>query len=250
MPSVTCELSGAVAVLTLCNADKRNALDGAMCAALAGHLDQLHEHARAAILTGDGDGAFSAGFDITELSAELQGDDQKHPFEQLMAAVARCPVPLIAAMRGVAHGGGLELAASCDVRIAHATVRMAMPPAKLGIVYRTPGLARFAALLGEGRARELFLTARSFTGEEAAAWGLVQRLVAEEAVLATAHAVAEEIAALPSAAVQGTRVAFEALLRRRAELQGDDGVEVERRRAAAWSSADAEAARRRFLTRR
>src|SRR5204863_217121 len=77
---------------------------------------------------------------------------------------------------GAAFGGGCELAASCDLRVGHAGVKLSMPPARLGIVYAARGLARFSALIGESRARELVLTARVLAAGRAAARGLSEHL--------------------------------------------------------------------------
>jgi len=116
---------------------------------------------------------------------------------------------------------------------------MGMPPARLGIVYPPRGLVRFAALVGESRARELFLTARTLTGQEAAGWGLLDHVVETDEVRERALAIAAEMAQLAPLAVQGTRRAFELLLRQRAALPDDAAAEVDALRAAAWASRDA-----------
>ena len=96
-----------------------------------------------------------------------------------------------------------------------------------------------SALVGDARARQLFLRARIITAEEAHGWGLVDELCPADLVDARAAAVAGELALLAPLAVQGMRVTFEALLRRRAALEGDDARDVAARREQAWRSADA-----------
>jgi enoyl-CoA hydratase/carnithine racemase len=239
--TVLVEPRGAVALITLSNPAKRNALDPVMCRALADALAGLASSgARAAVLTGDAAGkTFSAGFDLEALAGVDASAPADDPFEAMMDAVSRCPVPIVGALAGAAMGGGCELAAACDLRVAHAGVKLALPPARLGIVYAPRGLARLSALVGESRARRLFLTACTVTAADAHAWGLVDELVDGKDVLARALALAGEIAELAPQAVQGMRVTFEALIRRRAALEGADAAEVTRRRAAAWTSADA-----------
>lgn len=236
-----------VARVEIANPDKRNALDPELCDQLIEKLSSFHEtDTRAVVLTGAGTRAFCAGFDIAALSASVQGNAAGHPFERLITAVAGCEIPLIAALNGGAYGGGLELAATCDIRVAHAGVKMAMPPARLGIVYRTAGLARFSALVGESRARQMFLTARTIDANVASHWGLVDYVVDPEKVDSVAFELASEIAAHPPLATRGTRAAFEALLRRRAALEGADLHDIEHMRAEAWRSPEAEAARAAF----
>jgi enoyl-CoA hydratase len=236
------EDDGPVVVLTLSSPAKRNALDVVMCDALVAALASLPARgARAAVLRGDPAGrAFSAGFDLAALGeAAADPEAAQRIFERVLEAIAASPVPLVAALTGPAMGGGCEIAAACDLRVAHAAVKLGLPPARLGIVYPTRGLARFSALCGEARARQLFLLARTIAADEAHTWGLVDFLVPEGEVAARARALAGELAAHAPQAIQGMRLAFEALLRRRATLEGDDAEEIARRRAAAWRSADA-----------
>lgn len=242
-----------VAVLTLSNPAKRNALDPAMCQSLAAEIAAFAKSdVRAAVLTGDAAGkAFCAGFDLEALpSAGETPTAADDVFEHLMDTISRSPVPLIAALGGSAMGGGCELAAACDLRVAHAGVKLGLPPARLGIVYAPRGLVRLAALVGESRARRLFLTARTLDAQAAERIGLVDELVAEADVLPTALTLAAEIAQLAPLAVQGMRVTFEALLRRRAALDGAEGQAENERRAAAWRSEDAAEGRRAVAERR
>lgn len=245
------ERRGHVALLTLSNPAKRNALDPGLCGALASALAALAgDGVRAAVVTGEGDKAFSAGFDVDALGAAGGPLAAERSFEGLIDAVVASPVPLVAALNGVAFGGAFELAATCDLRVGHAGVKLGMPPARLGVVYAPRGLARFQALLGEARARELFLLARTLDAAEAAAWGLIDRLVAPGEVLPQALALADEMAALAPLAVQGIRRGFELLLERRAALEPPAAEEIARRRAESALSADGFEARRAFAEKR
>jgi enoyl-CoA hydratase/carnithine racemase len=252
-PELRSEREGDVAVLTLSNPSKRNALDPALCRILAAELGRLGERgARAIVLTGVAEGkAFCAGFDLEALpgagDAPTAADDV---FELLLEAVSACPVPLVGALNGAAMGGGCELAAACDLRVAHPAVKLGLPPARLGIVYAPRGLARLAAICGESRARQLFLTACTIEAPEALTWGLVDYIVPAEQVRSRALGLAQEMAELAPLAVQGMRQSFEALLRRRASLEGADAARISALREAAWRSQDASEGRRAALERR
>jgi enoyl-CoA hydratase/carnithine racemase len=241
------ERDGHVAVLTLSNPAKRNALDPALCRTLGQTLGSLAgEGARAVVLTGAPEGkAFCAGFDLDALpgagDAPTAADDV---FEQLLDAVAACPLPIVGGLNGPAMGGGCELAAACDLRVAHPATKLGLPPARLGIVYAPRGLARLSAICGESRARQLFLTACTVEAPEAQTWGLVDFVVPADQVRGRALSLAQEMAELAPLAVQGMRQSFEALLRRRATLEGADGEKIAGLREAAWRSADASEGRR------
>jgi enoyl-CoA hydratase/carnithine racemase len=224
---------GDVRVLTLDNPAKRNALDPQLCASLAQEIGAAAAGARALVLTGTGDKAFCAGFDLDALA------EAEAAFPQLIQAVAGSRLPIVCALNGVAFGGGAELAVTCDLRVAHPEVRFSMPPARLGIVYHPTGLARFAALAGESRARELFLTARVIDVDTAERWGLVDHVVPDDQVLAKALALAGEMAQLAPLAVQGMRRSFEILLAARATPPPGLTAELEALMTAAWKSDDA-----------
>src|SRR6185503_8614936 len=169
--ALTVERQDELAILTLDNPAKRNALDPPMLDALCDALAHLpSQGARAVVLTGKGDRAFSSGFDLTALSDEAA--IANNPLARALAAIAQGALPVIAALNGLAIGGGCELAATCDLRVAHPQVTLAMPPVRLGIVYSPSGLQRFVSLIGASRVRELFLTAQPGSAERALGWGL------------------------------------------------------------------------------
>jgi enoyl-CoA hydratase/carnithine racemase len=246
-----------VVVLTLHNPKKRNALDPEICAQLTAAITSLPTKGRVAVLTGDGSKAFCAGFDLDSLGgdkkrmssaeASLQAE---HAFDTLIDTVAACPIPIVCALNGVAMGGGLELAATCDVRVAHPEVMLGMPPAKLGIVYSPRGLLRFSALVGEGRARELFLCARTIDATEAHKWGLVNHLVGEIQVLPRAMALADAMSELAPIAVQGMRRSFEMILRSHLMVDAQSAGYLLALRQHAFQSADAAEARKAFAEKR
>jgi enoyl-CoA hydratase/carnithine racemase len=242
--SITVEKRDTVAVVTLVNPARKNALDPPMLDALVAALSSLAGEARAVVLTGDG-GIFSAGYDIRALPEGAP--PTANPLGAALSAVADGALPVVAALNGAAIGGGCELAATCDLRVAHAAVTLTMPPAKLGLVYSPFGLRRFVSLVGLSRAKELFLTAAPISAERALAWGLVDRVVPAGEVLATALQLANDIAANAPLAVAGMRRAFELIAPPIApEALAEIAALIDR----AWRSDDAAEARDAFREKR
>ena len=267
--AIAVERQDELAIVTLDNPKKRNALDPPMLDALCDALARLtDEGARAVVLTAAGDRAFSSGFDLTALSDEaaLIGEPSgarrdaseaalpprmpgliDNPLARALAAISGGALPVIAALNGLAIGGGCELAASCDLRVAHPQVTLMMPPVRLGIVYPPSGLQRFVALIGASRVRELFLCAQPISAERALGWGLVDRVVPEAEVLPCAIGLAREIARGAPLAVRGTRKILEELIPPLAPEVARQLAELQR---AAWISDDAREARQAFAEKR
>lgn len=200
-------------ILRIANPGRANALDATILDALASTLQAPPAAARVALLVGDGERHFSAGLDLGGAPgdpAEALRDGERR-LGAAAAAIADCPVPVIAVLNGAAAGGALELAIACDWRIAAAGARLAMPAARLGVVYAAEGLRRFVAAMGPGRARRLFLTGAPLTAEEALAMGLVEQVVEPAGLWAAARAAAAEVAAGAPQAVAGTRAVVRAL---------------------------------------
>jgi enoyl-CoA hydratase/carnithine racemase len=227
------------------NPPRRNALDPPLLEALVEALGTLPQKGvRALVLTGEGD-VFSSGYDIRALPEGVP--PTQNPLGPALAAIAEGPLPVVAALNGVAIGGGCELAATCDLRVAHVGVTLTMPPARLGLVYSPYGLRRFVSLVGESRTRELFLTAAPVTAERAQLWGLVDRVVAGEEVLPTALALAEAMADNAPLAVAGMRRVLELIAPPIApEALADIVALID----GAWRSEDAAEARAAFREKR
>jgi enoyl-CoA hydratase/carnithine racemase len=203
-----------VARLTISNPAKRNALDRPILDALAETLPALGD-ARCVLLTGAGD-IFSAGYDIGDFAPERLAEEAAelvaHPFQSALEALDAVAVPIVAALNGHAIGGGLELAMSCDLRVAAAGARMGMPPARLGLVYSHTGVRRFLDAIGAARTRELFLTAKLIDAETAASWGLVNEVVPRDAVAARGVSLAAEVASLAPLSQRGNKRVLRDLL--------------------------------------
>ena len=226
-----------VARLTISNPEKRGALDRALLEALVAALDRLD--ARCVVLTGEGR-AFCAGYDIEELMREGYDDgaESAHPFPAALAAIEAYPYPVLAALNGATIGGGLELAIACDLRIAADTVRLGMPPAKLGVVYATAGLNRFLTTIGAARTRELFLTGRRIDAATAERWGLVNEVAEAEALPQVALALAQEIAANAPLSLRGNKAGIRALVASAGELDAQTAAVLDADRRTAFESED------------
>jgi enoyl-CoA hydratase/carnithine racemase len=210
MPSETIELliDGTVATLRLNRPERMNALNDRMKSDLAKALDAI-DQARdiaAIIITGAGEKAFCAGADIKERSA---GEPTAAEFiaaqrrtHTLFGRIAELDRPVIAAINGVALGGGLEIALCCDVRLAAETARLGLTEVNLGVIPAGGGTQRLPRLIGAGRAKWLIMTGAMLSAAESAAIGLVDEVVPAHELAARARVLAETIAGKPPLAVR------------------------------------------------
>jgi len=198
------ERSGETARVVIDNPRRANALGSALLVALRATFDGFAaDPPRAVVLTGAGDRAFAGGADLAELGA-LDVDSGRRFITQVHEAcdaVRRCPAPVIARVRGYALGAGLELAASCDIRLASEDAMFGMPEVRFGI----PSVVEAALLprmLGRGRAAWFLLTGRNIDARTALEWGLVERVVAAEALDAEVNATLAAIGEMDPQAVR------------------------------------------------
>jgi enoyl-CoA hydratase/carnithine racemase len=228
-----------VARLTIDNPAKRNALDHEILDAFATTLPELE--ARCLLVTATGP-VFSAGYDIGNLPSDEFADRAEalvaHPFHEAIAALDAFSFPSVAALNGHAIGGGLELALSCDLRIASEEAKLGMPPARLGLVYSHTGLRKFVDAIGVPRTKELFFTARNIPARTALQWGLVNEVVAPDEVADRAVAYAARIAALAPLSLEGNKRTLRELLGAEGELDPDVERELVALREACFHSED------------
>jgi len=228
-----------VARLTISNPAKRNALDHAILDALARTVGGLD--ARCLILTGAG-GMFSAGYDIGDIPDDVFAAEAEklvaHPFAAAIDALEAYPYPTVAALSGHTIGGGLELALSCDLRVAAGGIQLGMPPAKLGLVYSHTGLRKFVDAIGAPRTRELFLVGRNVDARTALRWGLVNQVAEPGALEQTSIELAEEIAANAPLSLRGNKRVIRALLDAEGDLDPDTVRELIALRQACFASED------------
>jgi enoyl-CoA hydratase/carnithine racemase len=228
-----------VARLTISNPQRRGALDHAILDAFASTLPGLD--ARCVLVTGEGD-TFSAGYDLGALPQEpLPAEADRlvaNPFAAALDAIERYPYPTLAALNGHAIGGGLELALSCDLRIAAAGAYLRMPPAKLGLVYSHTGIQKFIDAIGAPRTRELFLVGRRVDAQTALAWGLVNAVDDEDKLAEQAVAMAETIASAAPLAQRGNKRVIRELLVARGRLDPETEQDLLELRLASLASED------------
>ncbi len=248
--------AGGVVRLTISNPAKRNALDHPILDAISATLAELataDSKARCVVLTG-AHGMFSAGYDIGEIPEdEFEERAERlvaHPFTQAIEALEAFPYPTLAALSGHTIGGGLELALSCDLRVARTDIKLGMPPAKLGLVYSHTGLRRFIDAIGAARTRELFLLGSYMDASTALAWGLVNRVTASEELEAVALALAGELAGNAPLSQTGNKRVIAALLRAEGRLPADVEAELIELRRASFASRDLREGMRAFAERR
>jgi enoyl-CoA hydratase/carnithine racemase len=240
-----------VARLTISNPGKRGALDHAILDGFAARLPQLE--ARCVIITGEGS-AFSAGYDIGHLPSGVLADEAErlvaHPFAAALDALDAYPYPTIAALNGHAIGGGLELALACDFRIAASTIALAMPPAKLGLVYSHTGIRKFIETVGAPRTREMFLIGRRIDAKTAREWGLVNAVTEPERLAEETLSLAREIASNAPLAQAGNKRVIRAVLDAQADMDPAVEKELIELRRACFSSQDFEEGVRAFAEKR
>ncbi len=190
---------GASAVLTINRPDKRNALNTQTLDELRRAILDLRrdDAVRAVIITGAGDKAFVAGADINELAVQtpVGGRDHARTGQHVFDLVEHLGKPVIAAINGVALGGGCELAMACTLRIAADTARLGQPEINLGIIPGYGGTQRLSRLVGKGRALELMLTGEAIAADEAFRIGLVNRVVPAADLMNAAKTMAHALAA-------------------------------------------------------
>jgi enoyl-CoA hydratase/carnithine racemase len=193
-------LDGAIATVTLNNPERLNALNKAMWSALGDAMRALSadDALRCVVVRGAGEKAFAAGADIAEFASERADARQAKPYGELihetMLAVARCRHPTVALIRGACVGGGLEIAAMCDLRIAAQSSRFGIPVGRLGLTMGYGELTGLLALVGKAVALEILLEGRVFDAEEAYQKRLVNRVVPDDKVEGEAYAAARRIA--------------------------------------------------------
>jgi enoyl-CoA hydratase/carnithine racemase len=191
---------GGIATVALNNPERLNALNKAMWARLGEAMRELSadDALRCIVVRGAGEKAFAAGADIAEFAGERADSKQAKPYGNLihetMQSVARCRHPTVAMIRGACVGGGLEIAAMCDMRIAGQSSRFGIPVNKLGLTMAYGELTGLLALVGKAVALEILLEARVFDAEEAYRKGLVNRVVPDASVETEAYATARRIA--------------------------------------------------------
>ena len=193
--SLRAEQRGAVAILQLHRAEKRNALNDTLVQGLVAFFDALPAEIRAVVLAGDGE-HFSAGLDLTELEERdvFGGVAHSSSWHRAFERIQFGKVPVVAVLHGAVVGGGLELAAAVHIRVAERSAYYALPEGSRGIFVGGGGSVRLPALIGTSRVMEMMLTGRTFSAEEGQALGLSHYLVENGEGLAKGLELAQRVA--------------------------------------------------------
>ena len=210
------EMDGHVAWLILCRPERRNAMGMSFFEELTEHFRQFDrdERVRVVVIRAEGP-SFTAGLDLLEASGLFagQGADDREKFKYTIRdlqesnnAIERCRKPVIAAVHGHCIGGGVDLLSACDIRLAAADAVFSIRETRIAIIADLGTLQRLPYIIGHGWFRELALTGRDFTAQEALQMGFVTRVCADrEALIQTAGELADEIAGLAPLTVQGVK---------------------------------------------
>ncbi len=198
--TILVERDGAIATVVLNRPEKMNALNRPMWQRLGETIEELSadDDLRCIVLRGAGDKAFAPGADISEFETERADIEQARAYnavvERSIGALAACRHPTVALIKGVCVGGGLEVAAFCDLRICGESSRFGVPIKRLGLVMGYGELRGLLALVGRATTLEILLEGRIFGAAEALRMGLVNRVVADGEVEDEAYATARRIA--------------------------------------------------------
>ena len=246
--SLVAERRGAIAILTLSRAEKRNALDDDTVHGLAIFFSSLPEDIKAVVIRGEGE-HFSAGLDLNELTDRdlVQGVMHSRMWHRTFEQIEFGKVPVVAVLHGAVVGGGLELAAAAHIRVAEHSAFYAFPEGIRGIFVGGGGSVRVPRLIGVARMMDMMLTGRTFSAEEGQAIGLTQYLVGQGEGLAKGLDLAQRIASNAPL----TNFAIMHVLPRIAEQDPSGGLVTEALMAAiAQGNDEAKARLRAFLEKR
>ena len=174
---------GAIGWIVFSNVTKHNAVSQDMWQAFPAAMQSFNAdpEVRAVVVTGDGERAFISGADISQFESARASADAQTTYNKAVEAAYLAPIncdkPVIARIRGICFGGGLGLAAACDLRIAAADAVFRMPAGRLGLGYNYPGIKRFVDLMGPANTADIFFSARKFDAADALRMGFVNRVV-------------------------------------------------------------------------
>jgi enoyl-CoA hydratase len=192
---------GPIGTVVVSNLDKHNAMTMDMWRDLPARIAELDADPRivAIVLTGDGEQSFVSGADISQFESERGDPQAQERYGEIVDSAYLAPVratkPVIAKIRGICFGGGLGLAAACDIRLCSLDARFRMPAGRLGLGYKPEGVQRFVSLIGVQNTFDIFFSARIFGAADALRMGFVSQAVAaddlDEAVQHLVGAIAE-----------------------------------------------------------
>ncbi len=212
-PTVLVRKEGHICTLTLNRPQVMNALSFPMLRELAGALEEIQfdPGVRCVIVTGAGDRAFCAGADLKERAGMSEDQVRRyiHTIRNTFTLVENLPMPAIAAVNGVALGGGTELALACDLRVVSETATMGLTETSLAIIPGAGGTQRLPRIVGKAKAKEMIFMARRISAQEALEIGLANRVVPPDRLMDTAREMAEAICRNGPVAIRAAKRAID-----------------------------------------
>jgi enoyl-CoA hydratase/carnithine racemase len=237
---VTTTGAGHLLTIELNRPQARNALSIELCDAVLEAFGEaaVDDKARVIVLAGAGS-VFCSGADFAAVAGP-KGVDFLPAFERMLEAVAAHPLPTIARIQGAALGGGLQLATVCDFRVCATDARLGIPSSRLGVVVNLENVERLVELVGIARAKEVLMTGRAYTGEDALHAGLVSKVCAPHEIERATEHMALAVAELAPLSVQGAKRAIRAVTEERSvrKLNPRVALEVDALVAEAYASDD------------
>jgi enoyl-CoA hydratase len=217
---------GAKAFITFNRPEVLNALNRPLIEEAVDAFEKLPRETRVLVIRGTGERAFAAGADLTELDQRTLWSELEYgPRRKLAHLLEGAPFPTVAALNGLALGGGLELALACHLRIASENARLGLPELRLGVIPGNGGTARLPRLVGRGRALQALLLSEQLKAHEAERFGLINWVVAADEFDQKVSALADQLAKLPPIA---TRALLDCVIRG-SEMSLEDAIEREQR---------------------
>jgi enoyl-CoA hydratase/carnithine racemase len=255
MPSekLIAQKSGPIGWLIFNNPARRNALSVDMWEGMPEILDgyAAAPAVRLVVLKGAGDKAFVAGADISQFEDQRASRAAVEHYDEMskraLASLQRIGKPTIAMIRGFCIGGGLNVAMSCDLRIAASDARLAIPAARLGLGYAYDGVKKLVSLVGPAYAKEIYFTARQFDAAEAHHMGLVNRVVEPQMLESTIESMAAAIADNAPLTIKSTKLSVDTAV---TAAQARDLAAVQAAVDACFASHDYIEGRRAFMEKR
>lgn len=228
MPQILVRKDGAVGTVIMSNPDKFNAMTADMWRALPARIAELDADpaVRVIVLTGDGDRAFVSGADISQFGEQRTDADGLAAYNAALDAAFSAPTraskPTIARIRGICMGGGLGLAAGCDIRLCADDARFRMPAGRLSLGYNQAGVHRFAALIGVQNTYDIFYSARIFDAADAQRMGFVSRVTSVDGLDAAVAELTGAIAENAPLSAQSVKLTMNAWLDRLGEVEAPE----------------------------
>ena len=205
-----------IANVVIDNPAKKNAMSFEMWTQLLDTIEQLSasQATKVIVIRGQGEDAFCSGADISQFS-EVRTGANSAQFDELTRLttlkLSKSPKPTIAAIRGYCMGGGVNLALSCDIRIADSNARFALPPARLGIAYPGYALSNLVNAVGEQAAKYLLYTARRITAADALKFGLLSMVIEPDSFETEVAVLANDVAGNAPLSIRATKVGISTL---------------------------------------